>query len=385
MKCQRRRKQGFTLFEMLLVLTISSSLLLLAMNFASQKAEQARRDKTALQIQQIMSASISYYLNNSVWPLPTALVSSGCDGTTWTDPTTITTNSFNTNYIYGITTNPYAQPYNILCSAQGTANGGNLFVSTTVNTSPMDALTIAGSLPMAYITTSPATTTQAASCKIPPYTGCTTIVASINIPGQNLNNARSINFAGIYYSGSCVPAPSCPTGMSPSIVVAPAGVTGMNNPPTCTASSNYDPSKCTSGSSYPILSFNAFARGSDASGNPGNPNGSGTGSGTSAPFNCNPNLNTSTSSSASDHQTCWASQTTSGTPAMSGSPAATSKYWRVCLAVQTLYGVVDAAQSMSNWQQMGKIMGQIAVFTRCVPNSGNETPAGSSSVYQWYD
>ena len=36
------------------------------------------------------------------------------------------------------------------------------------------------------------------------------VVAAVNIPGQNLNNAGAVTFAGLYYHGGCVPVPQCP-------------------------------------------------------------------------------------------------------------------------------------------------------------------------------
>src|SRR5436853_2483458 len=74
-----RQNRGFTLIEMLLVLAISSSMILLLINFTTRKTEDARRDKTVLQIQQLMNAALSYYVNNSAWPItcgtPTAWTS----------------------------------------------------------------------------------------------------------------------------------------------------------------------------------------------------------------------------------------------------------------------------------------------------------------------
>src|SRR5687768_2200405 len=69
MQLGQQKTKGFTLLEMLLVLAISSSLVVLLLNYTTQKSDEMRRDKTVLQIQQILNAALSYYVNTSTWPV----------------------------------------------------------------------------------------------------------------------------------------------------------------------------------------------------------------------------------------------------------------------------------------------------------------------------
>lgn len=384
---RRRQEQGFTLIEMLLVLAISGTLIMMLINFSTQKMDEQRRDRTVLQMQQIMNAALAFYVNNSMWPV-------ACGTATWTNITaasvtstaadgTSTTLTFQPGYIPpGFSGNPYGQPYLINCSTQasGTSgNAGNFYVSTSVGARPADAMIIAGRLPMAYINTAAALSAsvpppaQDAACATSPFTGCTTLIASVTMPGQNLNNARSINFAGIYYSGSCVPAPDCPPGMSPSIIVAPAGVSGIYDYPTCSSPAYpWDASTCDSAQVIPISSFSAYARGRNALGEPGDPNGAGI---VTAPYSCDTSTNTA--------QICRTDTDKSYQGVvMTGTPAATTLYWRVCLRVVTEQGIINPSDTSKRWVEMGKMMGQVSAFTRCVPNAGAEQPSGSFNVYQ---
>ncbi len=367
----RQKIKGFTLLEVLLVLAIASSLVVLMLNYSTQRSDELRRDKTVLQMQQILNAGMSFYLNNSFWPLNGASINatqcSTSGAATWTN-----TNQMKPNYIpTNLTNNSYAQPYLIGCN--NVSNGGGFFAYTTVNT-PANAAIIAGRLPMAYITTPDSVSgamppVQPEVCKGAPYTGCTVVVANVNIPGQNLNNARSVNFASVYYSGSCVPAPNCPPHMRPDIMVMPAAVSGVNDAVSCSGSSlssPYEPQNCTA-NVYPVSSFTAFARGGDvASGLPVNPTSSG---GNGPPLDCRVTQDPVA-------QDCWNDQ--AGTTI---SPNGT-KYWRVCLTITTQKGLVYPTTSGGTPIQQGKMMGNIVALTRCVPNDGTETPSGSMQVWQ---
>jgi len=383
-----KRVIGFTLLEMLLVLAISSSLILLLVNFTSQKTEQARRDKTVLQVQQIMNAALSFYVNNSRWPITCGTPA------TWTSISALpVANTFSPGKGYlppGFGTNVYGQPFQINCGTQAAADGGNFYVATSVGTYRVsNAFMIAGQLPLAYTTTAASLTgatvlppAQDATCTTGTGPTCTTIVSSVTIPGQNLNNARSVNFAGLYYGGSCVPAPNCPPGMSPSIFVVPASVAGVSDKPTCAGpnTSPYDPVRdnCTA-NVYPLASFTAFARGGlDSSGvdSGGGPVGPGTnatnpptGGGNNQPYDCNVTGSLTTAS-------CWQTYTPPTNIPQDG-----TLYWRVCLAVVTQKGQV-APQKATDYTQWGKMMGQVLAITRCVPNNGSESPSGSQNVYQ---
>lgn len=160
-------------------------------------------------------------------------------------------------------------------------------------------------------------------------------------PGQNLNNARSVNFGSVYSSGQLVPVPTCPTGMTPQIFAVPISVSGVND--------------VTVGSSptvYPISSFTAYATAPS--------------DGISCPDVCRP----ASAGSGGAKDNC-ASATVGGI---------NKKYWRVCLAVTTEKGQVSITESD---QADTKFLGSILAVTRCAPGSPTITePVGS--VFQVY-
>ncbi len=343
----QKKVKGFTLLEIMLVLAIASSLFVLLMNYSTQKAAELRRDKTVLQVQQILNAGMSFYLNKGYWPLVGATISStGCGAATWTDTSVLRPNYIPTNLI----NNSYAKQYYVTCSTA--ANGGNFYVAFQVDTAA-NASIIAGKLPLAY--TSSVSLPGAGAPPVAAASG-TTVIASVNIPGQNLNNARSINFAGVYYSGSCVPAPNCPPNMKPSILVMPVAVAGVykpNGPVSCSGT----PLVCT-GPTSPVSSFTAYAKGGNAAGDPVGASYASNG----GPLECTTN----------NLRYC---QTVQGL--MMGPDG--NKYWRVCLKVTTESGDVSlSASTISD----GKMQGSVVAMTRCVPNNGNESPSGSVDVFQ---
>jgi len=356
-------RKGFSLLEVLLVLAIASSLIVLMLNYTTQRSDELRRDKTVLQMQQILNAGMSYYLNQSRWPLPSTIT---CGVTPWPN---LTASALPPYYIpKTLLNNPYANSYNINCNTA--AAGGGFFVYTTAN-SAANAAVIAGRLPLAFITTPGSINaappiTQPPECRTAPFTGCTVVVASVNIPGQNLNNARSVNFAGVYYSGSCVPAPNCPPGMKPNIIVAPTSVSGINDPPKCdTNEAPFNITGCR-GNVNPVSSFTAFARG-DKNGSPIDPN-------TPGPLDCK--IPKASVEQAVPKQ-CWQ------TDQIPFPADEKTLYWRVCLTVTTDRGVVyPTVQNGSFPAQHGKMMGSIIAITRCVPNKGIENPSGSINVWQ---
>lgn len=321
-----KKHSGFTLLEMLLVLVIASAMLSMFLTYTTTKADQMRRERTSMQMQQILNASLSYYLTNGAWPTSIANLQSG--GFLPTAPLT----------------NPWGQSYSL---ASATATSPMIYVSTQTAT-PVDAYIISGMLPLSYATTNTTGTPPQpdASCKGPASPGCNIVAAGVNIPGQNLNNARSVNFASVYHSGACVPAPSCPGTMVPQIMVVPASVSGINDDPAATS-----PSPAV----YPISSYTAYAVGA---------NGPGQGGGPAGPAN----VSACTSSSA---EAC--------TPG-SGGDVSGALYWRVCLSVTTVKGLVVVSTSSSDASAWGQATGTVLAFTRCVPanGSGNPTePAGS--------
>jgi len=346
----KTKVSGVTLLEVLLVLAIASSLLVMLLNYTTQKSNEARRDKTVLQMQQILNAGMSFYVNNSFWPINGATITNTQCGITWGNLTAM--QPPNSSYLPStLNNNPYVNPYKIGCTT--VSNGGGFYVVTTADNTT-DAEIIAGRLPMAYLTNSLANLPPIA-CSSPPANNCNIVVANVNIPGQNLNNARSVNFAGVYYSGSCVPAPVCPPNMAANIMVMPAAISGVNDSVTCSGSTI---NTCW-GTAYPVSSFIAYAVGNtNGNGKPVDPK--------SGPSGCQ--------------------QPPVAVPCILNQqgqiiPSDGTLYWRVCLSVRTEKGVV--VPNSPNMNLQGQMMGTLIAITRCVPNNGAESPSGSINVYQY--
>ena len=245
MKFSRSAIKGFTLIEMLLVMAVIAAIMVGIATYSQQKMAQLRQDRAVLQIQQILNAGLAYYLNNTNWPTSLADDLQG-DGTV-THPG---------GYLPGPSSlvkivNPWAGDYVIGHTTSTSAPNALFAVCTTLSagsSTPVIAQILAGRLPMAYVVDgdvsadcSPTGTgiPLASDCK---SSSCT-IVATVNVPGQNLNNARAVNFAGVYHHGACVAAPKCPAKMTPTIMVAPVSVSGMNDDPSIV---------------HPIESFTAY-------------------------------------------------------------------------------------------------------------------------------
>jgi prepilin-type N-terminal cleavage/methylation domain-containing protein len=329
-KC-KSGNQGFSLLEMLLVLVIASSLIVMFLNFTTQQYKQQNRDKTVMQAQQILNAALSYYTQNGRWP-----------GTTGT-PTMLS----NLNKNHELIANSYLPPNQNNAATGGwispfgatpvsfytyvDTTTGNFYLFTDIIAPPAKASelsaianTIAGQLPSGYVTGSAVAAPPIPIASVCGATQCE-VVTSVPPPGQNLNNARSVNFGSLYKSGQCVPVPSCPTNMTPQIFAVPVQVsgsfdnTGAANPPV-----------------YPVSSYTAYATAPAAS-----------------PASC---------TSSSINAVCSSSTVTGGV---------NDTYWRVCLSITTQKGLVQPASSQDNIN-----MGTIMAITRCVPT--NE-PTGSSN------
>jgi hypothetical protein len=242
----------------------------------------------------------------------------------------------------GTIKNPWGQTFSVGANTTGTSPGSEFSVCTTIigQQAYSAATVIAGRLPMA------SAIDGTVSCPTASTTACTagsstcTVVSSVNIPGQNLNNARSINFAGLYHNSACVPAPVCPSNMIPSIMAVPVSVSGMNDGISTV---------------YPISSFTAYVRGADANGNPGQ-----------FPASC---------SDASSYPACYADMPPPPTP-YTGLP--TGKYWRVCLRIITEKGLLTYSSTT-------KDAGIVLVLTRCSPANEYTTPSvyGSKFTVFW--
>lgn len=304
---KRFLQKGFTLIEMLLVMVIASMILYMSLNYITQRTQSMSIDRTAAQMQQILNAGLSYYVKFGTWPttgpISTLQAAGYLPAGTFVSP------------IGG-------QPYTI--SSSQALFSVSVTLPASSNATAV-AQIIAGKLPLATVSGN-------------------TITASVNIPGQNLNNASAMNFAGVYHHGGCIPVPTCPVDkdgqtMQPQVFVVPVSISGVNDE----GASN----------SYPLNSFTAYAKG---------------GTDTS-PAYCD----------GSDHTQTGSRDCTIGTTGggYGGDPVvnwsngpAVSKYWRACAQIITQKGDVSSTRN-DDW---GNLV-TLAAFTRCAIN--NE-PAGSN-------
>lgn len=332
----RKQIKGFTLIETLLVLIIISSILFMGMRYFQQKIQQMKIDRTTLQMQQILNAGLSYYVANGRWPVT---VNTSVDITA-TPTTNNLQNTVSGSYLpYGVTiASPWGgDHYYIYTDAEGKLF--TVYTSITATTSGVAAAMsniIAGTLPLASTTATNGTPPPTGSTPIC-TTGDTTcyIVASVSIPGQNLNNAAAVNFAGTYRNGACVPVPVCPRDpvsgvvMTPQIQLVPVSVSGLNEP---------------GDNVYPIESFTAYARGPATL--PANPPACSGFSTYSPP--CNTGI--------------------TGNPAQS--------YWRACLQIITEKGnVAETNPYTGNPANDYGAKVSVMAITRC---SINNEPSGSN-------
>lgn len=322
----KMKNRGFSLLEMLLAMAIVSGLIYMVVSKVQQDNLKNKMDISALQMEQILSASMAYYLKNGQWP---TTVASGISvlRPTYIPNGMLTTSPWNNAYTISapnITVGPNTYGSKLLYVWVGITTG-----SATVSASY--AKILAGRLPSGFITNLPPVI---GSTTIPTASTCSAttcyVVSSVGIPLQNLQNSTKIQFAGLYHHGGCVPVPDCPVDksgntMTPQIMVTPVSVSGMSD-----GNMNV----------YPISSFTAYATG----GTNMTPTAC-TGATNPLPA-CNTNL--------------------------TGPLPSNNKMWRVCLQVITEKG---ALAGTANWGNYATLL----AVTRCAIN--NE-PAGSTfSVY----
>lgn len=296
-----KKRFGFTLIEMLLVMVIISFIIFMIIGFVQQKTDEIRRDRAAMQMQLILNAGLAFYVNNGKWPIT-------CDGKSYN---LSALNDYLPSNFSG--NNPWGNPYTISCKTPET---NSTFSVTTKANQHVEAIILAGRLPLAGLVGIPDTST--------------TVIASVPIPGQNLNNARALNFGSIYHSGGCVPEPVCPANMKAQIFVVPVSVSGTYD---FTRPQNV----------YPITSYTANAYGPDLP---------------DSVRNCD---------LSQIHQPCNLEP--------SPPPTGTNNYWRVCLAINTERGAVipqNAAQGLA--------MGSILAITRCRTGT-DDTPEYTGSDF----
>jgi hypothetical protein len=177
------------------------------------------------------------------------------------------------------------------------------------------------------------------------------VTAQVTIPGENSNNARSVNFSNIYHQGGCVPVPVCPTGMIAEIFVVPVSVAGTND--VASNGSGNGNQGVSPQTVYPLMSFTAFATPSAGAAGPGN---GGPGGGNTPP----------TCDAAATDTTCY-SDVSGGLGVSSGD------YWRACMQVVTQKGDVSVTNTASGSGAWGYNVDILAI-TRCSPAA---EPSGS--------
>lgn len=302
----KHKETGFTLFETLLVLAIMSIFLAMSVRYINQKVSDTKLDKASIQYQQILNAEVAYYINNSTWGSPlSTLTGAG---------------------IYlpsGFSSNPWGNPYQVLAQTNLVYIYSAIPSSGTTGMSQIN--TLVGRLPLAFASKEGPTGSTPCDASSTCY-----VSAAISIPGQNLSNARSVNFANLYHSGACVPAPVCPANMKRQIMVIPVSVSGLNDPGNVNV--------------YPISSFTAYAVPTDPK--PANSN--------SIPECANGN----------NYRNCDGG---ASLPTLSGD------YWRVCLSVVTQEG--DVASMNPNFAKDVTLL----AITRCAP--ANEPVGSDFSVF----
>lgn len=325
-KYHQQKTKGFTLIEILLVLVIVGVLLYMAVGYFQQKSIQARVEKTSLQMQQVLNAGLAYYVTNGFWPDGGGDDSIECLQSKGGD------DKCKIPYLIDPFKNPWGNQYKINSSDKS----GLFYTYTKVeagNMSAAIATMIAGKLPMAYTSDDDSSPPKEDNACNNNDDECY-VVAAVNIPGQNLNNASAVNFAGVYHHGACVPVPTCPVDakgktMIPTILVSPVSVSGLSD--------------TNNQSTYPISSFTAYATTDNGDLN-------------DTPLSCT-NLNAGSPSPTE----CDLS---------GGVKSPNNKYWRVCLQVMTERGDITSTNTSPDW---GKYVSLLAI-TRC---SIADEPSGS--------
>ncbi len=322
------KQAGVTLIEILLVLVIASAILILLMNYIRQKTDQLRIDRTTQLINQILSAGAAYYTSNGTWPINATPPICGSPNTPTTDLSILQNNGYLPS---GTIKNAWGGSFTFDCND----NIGVFYVTTTLpGVSPAVLSILAGGLPMGT------------------YEVMTnSVTAQINIPKQSLNNAIAVNFSSVYNSGACVPAPTCPSGLVPQIMVVPVSVTGINDNPSTTSTNNV----------YAINSYTGFALGQPIL-SPG-----------SLPVDLSSGNGIQSCDGSNPSESCCQTYDSSGQTCTQ--TISTGYYWRVCLAVSTKKGQVQP--SSVAW---GTVMGSVLAITRCAVQ--NEPTGAGWDVWQ---
>jgi prepilin-type N-terminal cleavage/methylation domain-containing protein len=201
----RTHQRGFSLLEIMLVTVILVVFAMMAISYTRTQALNTRIDKTAAEMQQILQAAVSYYIDKNAWPSCTTGTNTGSSIDT-TFNTCQIESLITAGYLQAgasISNNPWGNSYE---SAWSTTSGQTFQLSTDV-TDPNFAIILQGVLPLASVNSS-------------------VVQATVNIPSYAYNNALSMKKVTTYTPGQSIPAPVCPANMEPKIAVSPIVVSG---------------------------------------------------------------------------------------------------------------------------------------------------------------
>lgn len=328
----KHKIQGVTLVEIMLVAAVVGMIMVMVVGFMQQKTEELRRNRVSMQIHSMLNAALTYYISNGTWPIRNDPYSGGLG--------------------------PYLRPpgpwFNPWGAGFDETNDTAAFYVCTDVKDQTTALMVSGTLPGGYVSPSGCRNPDGNGAEnyTPPAGTCSPghacyVVGSVNIPGQNLNNASAVNFAGTYHPNACVPAPECPVDkdgntMNLQIYAVPSSVSG-----------EYDP-----GNFYPITSYTAYVVGDSNNNQPIKP------TSPDKVYPCDLTQNSPVPCSGDAN----------GDPNGQGMDP-NRKYFRVCLQINTSRGVVYIGSNQTWAKDM-----TIVAFTRCA--STKEKAGSSFNVFQ---
>lgn len=327
------KERGVTLLEILLVLVIIATIMILFMSFMMRRSEEARMNKMVITTQQILSAGLSYHHDYGKWTDCTmsdqCLLMTG-DGLPLLEKGYLPDQDYfslwpssDTDYIQF--SSPTEKKFTV-CIPIAAGSATQAIAETLASRLPI------GRTSQTDHSTPCGEDVPTSTCDDP--TQSCRVITSVNVPGRNMKNASSFNFAAVYHNGACVPIPKCPDQMHPDILVYPVSVSGLNE--------GMNGSGGTSGYVTSLESFTARAIGPDAF----DPNDT---TGSPGPSDC----------TTSAKNGCMKDN--------SGGFLDSGIYWRVCLDVVSSGGVLAGTK----WTKQS---GSVMVMTRCIPE--NE-PSGS--------
>lgn len=255
------KQSGLSLLEVMLAVLILTTIAVLALRMSGPKFREHQADHAAQQMQQIMEAATSYYIDNAKWPTlqqipPHQTVTfAPLSADNITVLTGMSSGTKEGTYLpFSILNDdkelisPFGTPY-LMGPSPGKPsdanNPGALYYEVQVDTNdPNTAITLKAQLPLAYISAN--------------KSGKETIVTSyVNIPSYDYNHAKTISNAGVYYPGDCIPQPAyaCPHGMKPATFVTLEQGYGLATP---LPQAGGQPGQPDDQTAYAITGFSAY-------------------------------------------------------------------------------------------------------------------------------